>query len=99
MSDKWLTPDSAGVRRHDQESSSSHVTQHNSAVKPASTTLATFAKGSALAIAAIAGLAAAPHLAAADEVPVAFIRDLGNQAVAVIHSDMPLASKRPISSR
>jgi phospholipid transport system substrate-binding protein len=41
----------------------------------------------------IAGVSAAPGVAAADQAPVAFIRDLGNQAVAVIHSDMPLASK------
>ena len=41
----------------------------------------------------IAGVSAAPGVAAADEVPVAFIRDLGNQTVGVIRSDMPLASK------
>jgi phospholipid transport system substrate-binding protein len=93
MSDKWLTTDSAGVRRHDQESSSSHVTQHKSAVKPGGTAPARLAKGFTLALAVIAGVWAAPGVAAADEVPVAFIRDLGNQAVGVIRSDMPLASK------
>ena len=93
MSDKRLTTDSAGVRRHDQESSSSHVTKHKSAVKPAGRAPARLATGFTLAIAVIAGVSAAPGVAAADQAPVAFIRDLGNQAVAVIHSDMPLASK------
>ena len=92
MSDKRLTTGSAGGRRHDQGSSSSHVTQHKSAVKPAGTAPARLATGFTLAIAVIAGVSA-PGVAAADEVPVAFIRDLGNQAVGVIRSDLPLASK------
>ena len=53
MSDKWLTTESAGVRRHDHESSSSHVTQHNSAVKPAGTAPARLARRFTLAIAVI----------------------------------------------
>ena len=93
MSDKRLTTDSAGGRRHDQESSSSRVTQHKSVVKPAGRVPARLAKGFTLAIAVIAAVSAAPGVAAADEAPVAFIRDLGNQAVGVIRSDMPLASK------
>ena len=93
MSDKWLTNDSAGGRRQDQESSSSHVTQHKSAVKPGGTAPARLAKGFTLALAVIAGVSAAPGVAAAAEAPTAFIRDLGNQAVGVIRSGMPLASK------
>ena len=41
----------------------------------------------------IAACLGGPGVAVADEVPVAFIRDLGNQAVAVIRSEEPLASK------
>src|SRR5215472_15668392 len=47
-------------------------------------------KGLAVALAVSAGLAAAPRSAAAEDPPTAFIRALGNQAVAVIHSAMPL---------
>jgi len=91
MSDNRLTTYTAGVKRRDQESSSSHVTQHKSAVKPASTALAMLAKGFALAVAVIAGLSAAPRPAAADDAPIAFIRDLGSQSLAVIRSEAPLA--------
>jgi phospholipid transport system substrate-binding protein len=51
------------------------------------------AKGLALAAAVIAGLSVAPRSAAADDAPVAFIRALDNQAVAVIRSPLPLVSK------
>ena len=51
------------------------------------------AKGLALAAAVIAGLSVAPRSAAADDAPVALIRALGNQAVAVIRSALPLVSK------
>jgi phospholipid transport system substrate-binding protein len=62
--------------------------------KPAARTgLATLAKGFILALAMIAGLSAQPALAAADGAPVAFIRALGDQAVSVIRSDMPLTTK------
>jgi phospholipid transport system substrate-binding protein len=45
------------------------------------------------ALAVIAGVAAPPRPAAADDAPVAFIRDLGVQALAVIRSDMRLVGK------
>jgi phospholipid transport system substrate-binding protein len=62
--------------------------------KPAASTgLAALAKGFILVLAMIAGLSAEPALAAADGAPVAFIRALGDQAVSVIRSDMPLATK------
>ena len=99
MSDKRLTGDPAGVRRCYSESRPADLTQHKSAGKPANTTFAKLAKSFALAIAVIAGLAAAPPPAAADEAPAAFIRDLGNQALAVIHSDTPLASKAAYFAR
>jgi len=51
------------------------------------------AKGFVLALAVIAGLSAATRPAAAEEAPAAFIRALSTQAFAVIHSDMPFASK------
>jgi phospholipid transport system substrate-binding protein len=52
-----------------------------------------FAKRFILALAVIASVSATPRPAAADEAPVAFIGVLGNQAVLVLRSDMPLASK------
>ena len=59
--------------------------------KPAAgSTFARFATGFILAFVVIAGVSAAPRPAAADEVPVAFIRALGDQALSVIRSDMPL---------
>ena len=92
--DKRLIIDPAGVRLRDRQSSSSGVAEHASTVKPAvSTALAQFVKGVALALAVIAGVSAAPRPAAADDVPIAFIRALGDQAVSVIHSDMQLATK------
>ena len=85
----------ARLARRDQRDGRSHATQCQPAVKPAaSTAFALFAKGFALALAVIAGLSAAPHSAAADDAPVAFIRALGGQAVSVIRRpDIPLATK------
>jgi phospholipid transport system substrate-binding protein len=57
------------------------------------TALALFAKRFILALTVIAAVSATPHVAAADEASVAFIGALGNQAVSVLRSDMPLASK------
>ena len=57
------------------------------------TTRSGLAKGFVLALAVIAGLSAGPRPAAAEEVPVAFIRALGEQAVSVILSDIPLPNK------
>jgi hypothetical protein len=63
-------------------------------MKPAaSTAFALFAKRYIFVLSVIAALSATPGLAGADEASAAFIRDLGNQAVLVIRSDMPLASK------
>jgi phospholipid transport system substrate-binding protein len=86
--------DPAGVPRCYRESSSSGVTEHGSAVIPAvTTTLAQFIKGFVFALAVVAGVWVAPHPAAADDVSIAFIRALGDQAVSVIRSDMQLAAK------
>lgn len=64
------------------------------AVKPAiCATLSQCIKGFVVALAIIAGVSVAPRPAAADDVPIAFIRALGDQAVSVIHSDMRLAGK------
>jgi phospholipid transport system substrate-binding protein len=54
---------------------------------------ALFTKRFILALTVIAAVSAMPRRAAADEAPVAFIGALGNQAVSVIRSDMPLPSK------
>ncbi len=97
MSDKRLITDSASLRRRNQESRPAHLTQHKNAAKPARTAPAMLAKGFAIAAVVIAGLSAGPRPAAADEAPAAapigFIRDLGNQALAVITSDIPPAGK------
>jgi phospholipid transport system substrate-binding protein len=93
VKDKQLTIDPAAVRRRNEESSSSHVRKHKTAVKPASTALAMPAKGFTLALAVTAGLSETPRPAAVDEAPIVFIRDLGNQSLAVIRSDMPQAGK------
>src|SRR5260370_15337857 len=50
-------------------------------------------RGFVFALAVIMGVSAGPRPAAADEAPVAFISALGTQALSVIRSDMPLASK------
>src|SRR2546421_2820946 len=54
---------------------------------------ALFTKRFILALTVVAAVSATPRRAAADEAPVAFIGALGNQAVSVIRSDMPLPSK------
>ena len=77
------------ARRNPQDSSASLAGRE----KPASTGLAKLTKGLVLALALIAGISATPRPAAADEVPVAFIRTLGTQAIAVINSPEPLGEK------
>ena len=63
-------------------------------MKPTTNTAsALFAKRFILALTVIAAVSAMARPAAADETAVAFIGALGNQAVSVIRSDMPLASK------
>jgi len=71
-------------RRDPQERSESLTGREKPAIG-----LGKLAKGLALALAVIAGISGAPRPAAADEVPVAFIRTLGTQAVSVIRSLMP----------
>ena len=51
------------------------------------------AKVFTIALMAIAGVSAAPRPAAAGEAPAEFIRTLGDQALAVMRSDAPLAQK------
>jgi phospholipid transport system substrate-binding protein len=81
----------AGLAPRDPQNRSARVTLRESPA--ASTGLTTLAKRSILAVAMIASLSAAPAFAATDGAPVAFIRALGDQAVWVIRSDMPLATK------
>jgi phospholipid transport system substrate-binding protein len=86
---------STGVPLPDQRRSRWRVTRRESSAKPAAgAAFGLLAKGLTLALAVIAGLSAAPRSAAADDAPIAFIRALGNQAVWVIRSAMPLVSKR-----
>jgi phospholipid transport system substrate-binding protein len=77
-------------RRDAQERSESLTGREKPAI---GAVLGKLAKGLALALAVIAGVSGAPRPAAADEVPVAFIRTLGAQAVSVIRSSMPLFEK------
>ena len=85
----------ARLARRDQRDSCSPATQCQPAEKPAvSSAFALFAKGLTLVLAVIAGLSMPPRSAAADDVPAAFIRALGAQAVSVIRRpDIPLATK------
>jgi phospholipid transport system substrate-binding protein len=75
--------DSTGVPPPDRRASRARV----------GTAIGLSTKGLALALAVIAGFSAAPRSAAADDAPTAFIRALGNQAIAVIRSAMPMVSK------
>jgi phospholipid transport system substrate-binding protein len=97
MSDKRLITDPVDARRSEQQSIPARVSRHETAMKPTRTSLAMLAKGFTLALAVIAGLSAGPRPAAADEAPaeapIGFIRDLGNQALAVITSDILPAGK------
>ncbi len=81
----------ASLSRRDPQERSESLTRRE---KPAiGTGLGKLAKSLALALAVIGGVSGAPRPAAADEVPVAFIRTLGAQAVSVIRSSMPLFEK------
>jgi phospholipid transport system substrate-binding protein len=77
-------------RRDPQERSESLIRREKPAIGAG---LGKLAKGLALTLAVIAGVSGAPRPAAADEVPVAFIRTLGAQAVSVIRSSTPLFEK------
>jgi phospholipid transport system substrate-binding protein len=59
----------------------------------ANTGPALFAKRFISVLSVITAVSAAPGPAEADEASIAFIRALGNQAVSVIRSDMPVTSK------
>src|SRR5271169_3587934 len=87
--EELLRRTAAQLAQRDPQNRSARFTRRE---KPAAG-LATLAKGFILALAMIAGLSAEPALAAADGAPVAFIRALGDQAVSVIRSDVPLATK------
>lgn len=81
----------ASLSRRDPQERSESLTRRE---KPAiGTGLGKPAKGLALALAVIAGVSGVPRPAAADEIPVAFIRTPGAQAVSVIRSSMPLFEK------
>jgi phospholipid transport system substrate-binding protein len=81
----------ARLLERDPQEKSARLARHE---KPTATTnLATLVKGFVLALAVITGLSAEPHRAGAEDAPVAFIRTLGTQAVSVIRSDLPIASK------
>ena len=84
----------ARLARHDPPNSSARLTGRKNPTGSAS--LVKLAKGFVLSLAVIAGLAAVPGPAAADDAATAFIRTIGTQAVSVIRrSDMPLASVHP----
>ena len=94
MSDEPLATGLKGVSLREQRSNSLRVPSHEGAVKPAAgNAFVLFVRGSILAVTVIAGVLAPPRSAAADDAPIAFIRALGDQAVSVIRSDMPLAEK------
>ena len=81
----------ARVAQHDPQNRSMPLARRN---KPtAGAAPAMLAKGFVLILAVIAGLSAAPAPAAADGAPIAFIRALGDQAVSVLRSNMPLTTK------
>jgi len=78
----------ARVAQHDPQNRSMPLARRNKPTAPAM-----LAKGFVLILAVIAGLSAAPAPAAADGAPIAFIRALGDQAVSVLRSNMPLTTK------
>ena len=86
-----LTAVLAGVLLYDQPSRSSRLTRREGVMKPApSLAFARLAKGVTLALAVIAGTAAATGFAAANENPIVFIPPLGGEAVSMTDSEMPL---------
>jgi hypothetical protein len=86
-----LTAVLAGVLLYDQPSRSSRLTRREGVMKPApSLAFARLAKGLTLALAMIAGTAAATGFAAANENPIVFIPPLGGEAVSMTDSEMPL---------
>jgi phospholipid transport system substrate-binding protein len=73
---------------------SAGVAEHENEVKPAfSTAFAWLVKGCALAIAVIAGVAAAPRPVAAAETPAQFIGILGTDVLAEMRSFAPMDQK------
>ena len=89
--EKLLQHAAARVAQYDPQNGSSRLARRD---KPtASPALAMLAKDFVLVLAVIVGLLGAPVHAAADGAPIAFIRALGDQAVSVLRSDMPLTTK------
>jgi phospholipid transport system substrate-binding protein len=90
--EELLRRTAARLARHDPPNSSARFTCRKNPA--ASAGLVKLAKGFVLSLAVIAGLAAAPRSAAADDAATAFIRTIGTQAVSVIRRpDMPIATK------
>jgi phospholipid transport system substrate-binding protein len=81
----------AQLARRDRPARSAPLTRRDKPV--ADTIFAKLAKGFVLALGVIAGLSAEPRPAAADEAPVAFIHELGTQAVSVLRAPTPLFEK------
>ena len=81
----------AQLARRDRPARSAPLTRRDKPV--ADTVFAKLTKGFVLALGVIAGLSAGPRPAAADEAPVAFIRELGTQAVSVLRAPTPLFEK------
>jgi phospholipid transport system substrate-binding protein len=81
----------ARVAQHDPQNRSMRLARRDK--QTASAALAMLAKGFVLILAVIVGLSAAPAPATADGAPIDFIRALGDQAVSVLRSNMPLTTK------
>ena len=84
----------ASLSRRDPQERSESLTRREKPAIGSEGAPARLTKGLAVALALIAGVSGAPHPAAADDAPVAFIRTLGAQAVSVLRSPMPLFEKR-----
>ena len=81
----------ARVAQDDPQNKSTRLARRDKPTARAS--LAMLAKGFVLILAVIVGLSGRPAHAAADGAPIAFIRTLGDQAVSVLRSDMPVTTK------
>jgi phospholipid transport system substrate-binding protein len=77
-----------------QQTTSSRTAQREGVVRATASNRFALSKGFVLALALIAGVSAAPRPVAADDVVIAFIRDLGSQALEMIRRpDVPLSGK------
>jgi phospholipid transport system substrate-binding protein len=91
MSYERIATDPRGLLPRDRGGSSSGI-RHEGAMTP-TTRAAKLAKGFIVALAVIAGVATAPRPATAGATTAEFIRNLGDQALAVIRSDATPAQK------